>query len=188
MTAENGDRITLDSEGLYHDDPGAMTLASGRKVNPSSLLVDDIDLWDIATSLSRQCRYNGHVWGFLSVARHSIWVSECLGDHGHGPVVRLAGLLHDAAEAYLGDMIRPLKHGPLGEGYLVIEAEVERKIADKFCLPYPFPDAIHYADNEVLLCKELPEGGARWTWRSTPDEDRRDFVRLFLDITRETKK
>lgn len=166
----------LDGEGLYEDDPGKMTLFSGKAVNPLRLCPGDIDIIDIAHALSRQCRYNGHVRGFLSVARHSLWVSYYLKEQGYGPKVQLAGLLHDAAEAYMGDMIRPLKHGPTGEEYMKAEATVEATIFAAFGVSGVPAEVLHEADNFILLNVELPEKGARWTWDSSPEADRHDFL------------
>lgn len=68
-----------------------------------------INLWDISVSLSNQCRFNGHCSTFYSVAEHSVHVAELLELWGHSPKIRLIGLLHDAAEAYTGDCISPVK-------------------------------------------------------------------------------
>jgi len=64
---------------------------------------------DIAHALANTCRYNGHTNEFYSVAQHSYAVASILKHKGFGPKIQLAGLLHDAAEAYFGDMISPLK-------------------------------------------------------------------------------
>lgn len=166
----------FDADGLFVDDPGAMTLASGRKVNPLTITRDDVVITDIARSLSRQCRYNGHVGGFLSVARHSLWVCEHLRAEGRDDLA-LCGLLHDAAEAYLGDMIRPLKMGELGSGYLAVEEKVEAVIADRFGLPFPWPSEVRDADNYVLINIELDY--ARWEWNTTPADDEALFLAKF---------
>jgi 5'-deoxynucleotidase YfbR-like HD superfamily hydrolase len=166
----------LDEHGLFKDDKGQMTVASGQKVNPLTMVADQVDIIDIATALSRQCRYNGHVGGFYTVARHSLWVADRLRDMEFGPKAQMQGLLHDAAEAYLGDMIRPLKHGELGEGYMVVEARLEEQIAQRFGLVYPWPTYVGIADTWVLMERELGGEQARWTWHSTPEQDFIDFI------------
>lgn len=169
--------LTALDDNLYNDDAGKMTTFSGRRVNPLTMTADDVAIVDIAHSLSRQCRFNGHVAGFYTVARHSLWVSELLEYNGESDVTQLAGLLHDAAEAYLGDMIRPLKHGALGDGYRVVEGRLEAEIAKRYGLPWPWPDAVGAADNAVLMTREL--GGvrpARWYWTSTPADDQEAFM------------
>ena len=176
----------LDKHGLHIDSPGSMTTVTGLRVDPLNLSVSDIEIIDIAHALSRQCRYNGHTEGFLSVARHSIWVAQRLQDRKYGRRTILTGLLHDAAEAYLGDMIRPLKHGSLGDGYKVVELALEEKIAEAFGLFSPLPDRVLEADRFVLMNIELPRPhGARHTWHSDPDDDRAAFLNLFERLTKE---
>lgn len=84
--------------------PSILT-ASGKTVHPLDLRPGDIDITDIARSLANQCRFLGHLPGHYSVAQHSVLVSRIV-----NPANALHGLLHDAAEAYLGDVIRPYKH------------------------------------------------------------------------------
>ena len=79
-----------------------------------------IDINDIANTLANICRFNGRTRSFYSVAQHSILVSEICADDP------LAGLLHDAAEAYIGDVIRPLKK--LLKGVTEIETAITREI------------------------------------------------------------
>lgn len=68
---------------------------------------DDIALPDVAAGLAHTCRFGGHCRQFYSVAHHSLHVASELPDSD--PRLRALGLLHDAAEAYLGDVPRPLK-------------------------------------------------------------------------------
>ena len=68
---------------------------------------DDVRLKDVAAGLAHTCRFGGHTRQFYSVAHHSLHVSAELADHA--PRLQLLGLLHDAGEAYLGDLARPVK-------------------------------------------------------------------------------
>jgi len=172
--------MTLDKDGLHDHAKGSITTATGKTVDPLNLKPEDVDILDIARALSRQCRYAGHVGGFLSVARHSIWVSEVLPQH-----LRLAGLLHDAAEAYLGDLIRPLKHSVFGTAYLEMEEKVERVIFEKFGLSYPLDPAVADADNRVLIERELGRSGfvgERDRWDGDYDIDEHQFLSLFNEL------
>lgn len=122
----------------------------GIKFYPTNPNVKDIDIKDIAHALSLQCRYAGHVTDFYSVAEHSVRVSEIVPSH-----LALTGLLHDAAEAYLQDMIRPLKCFPtLGTEYRRLEDRLMEVIAEKFGLSLPFPDDIKWADNTLLFTEQ----------------------------------
>ncbi len=115
-------------------------------VNPSE---DQIYLDDIATALSRICRFAGHSNVFFSVAQHSVLVMSLVGESFGGN--ELEGLLHDAPEAYLGDVISPLKH-LLGAGYKTLETNFETVIAQKFGLHWDssIKSAIKKADLKAL--------------------------------------
>ena len=100
---------------------------SGRRVDLVNPDPSTINLTDIAHSLSMKCRCNGHSHGFYSVAEHSIWVSRLLTSK-----LALAGLLHDANEAYLQDIPSPVKW--LLPDYHIIEDRVQEAIEKKFGL------------------------------------------------------
>jgi hypothetical protein len=130
---------------------------TGRLFNPFKPHLDDIDIRDIARALSFTCRFGGHVKWFYSVADHSILVTELL------PLkLKLWGLLHDASEAYLSDMVRPLKHTVAMTEYRETEHVIQTMIYKKFGLTDVEPkDEIKYADTQALAI-EMPailEGG-----------------------------
>jgi uncharacterized protein len=130
-----------------------MQTYTGRKFYPTSPSPDDVDIQDIAHALSMLCRYNGHVTKFYSVAEHCVLMSQAV-----TPQRALEALLHDATEAYVGDMIRPLKHQPQMFPYRDAEADVMEAIAYRFDLPrtpnflyYQLPPEVKDADNRILL-------------------------------------
>lgn len=85
---------------------GEFITFTGRFLQLDEIKPEDICIEDIAHSLSMQCRYNGHVGVFYSVAQHSVLSSLLVPER-----LALAALLHDAAEAYTGDVISPIKCG-----------------------------------------------------------------------------
>ena len=174
------DAKDLDDQGLYKADPSSIKTFTGR-VNPLNATVESINIEDIAHALSRMCRYNGHCHGFISVARHSLWVSSHLETQGHDEVVQLTGLLHDSAETYLGDLVRPLKHSEFGAEYLKVEATLESVIAEKFGIPFPFPAEVYEADNYVL--NELELHDRRYHYFGDYREDERDFLSAYYMLT-----
>lgn len=110
---------------------------------------EDLDIADIAHALSLKCRFNGHCEVFYSVAEHSVRVARIL-----PPVMKLHGLLHDGAEAYLPDVPRPIK--PLLVGFRMIEAGIERAILGKWeavSLIHKSWQEVKCADN-ILLATE----------------------------------
>lgn len=110
---------------------------------------ENVRIEDIAHSLSNQCRYNGHTPEFYSVAEHSVRVSSCL-----PPKHQLAGLLHDAAETYLGDIVRPLK--PMLLGFKELEEQTMEVILDGLGLSHldVYADEIDFADKNTILATE----------------------------------
>jgi len=111
---------------------------------------EEIDIRDIAHALSNQCRFGGHCEQFYSVAEHCVRVSWlCATKH------KLWGLLHDAAEAYLVDLPKPIKKwSQMGVLYSEIEDALMVSIAAKFGLSFPVPDAVKKADVVMLVTEK----------------------------------
>lgn len=110
---------------------------------------EDFDIEEIAHALAMQCRFTGHMNQFYSIAEHSVLVSYLLEEWGESPSVVFCGLMHDAAEAYTGDLSRPLKR--CLPDYKDIETLIEAQIAERFGIQFPFPDVIKKADTVMLL-------------------------------------
>jgi len=90
----------------------------------------DILIEDIAHALSLMCRANGHFKEFYSVGQHCIYCCEEAIERGYSNTVALACLLHDASEAYLADITRPVKRNL--QNYLDIEEVLQNTIYEKY--------------------------------------------------------
>lgn len=110
-------------------------LSSNKIINLNEISESDINLKDIANSLSKQCRYNGHVSKFYSVAEHCVRLARYAyynytNENNYN--IRLASslILHDAAEAYIGDMIHHLKSQC--NDFKNFESKIEKLVASTF--------------------------------------------------------
>lgn len=112
---------------------------------------DEVDIDDIAHSLSLQCRFTGHLQRFYSVAQHSVWVARWIQRNGGNRVEQAIGLFHDASEAYLTDIAKPFKSAI--EGYGDLERRFEERIMERFGLPGPdeWPEIVKIADQVALM-------------------------------------
>ncbi len=132
-------------------------LHSGRLfdlANPSSA---EIAIDDIAHGLAHTCRFAGQCDGFYSVAEHSVLVSQVVS------VSTLAALFHDAAEAFIGDMSRPLKQ--LLPEYAQIEKRIQLIIFASLRIEWPPPPEVKVADLSVLAAEQrvlMPPGTNEW--------------------------
>jgi 5'-deoxynucleotidase YfbR-like HD superfamily hydrolase len=132
-----------------------MMTNSHKQFNYENITAESIDIMDIAHSLSNICRFGGHIDEFYSVAQHSVFVSYLVPDEH-----RLAALLHDASEAYLGDIISPLKK--LLPDYRALEEKVMAGIEKKF--GFVSDDIIKIADAHALYAEGIYFYGSVKNW------------------------
>jgi len=119
---------------------------SGKSFSPLSPTIEDIEIEDIAHALSLQCRYAGHCLYHYSIAQHSVLVSRYVSQEN-----KLWGLLHDASEAYLMDVPRPIKQHPEFQAYRDAEIRLMTCIALKFKLPLQEPEEVTIADARICM-------------------------------------
>lgn len=141
---------------------------TGRRFDLSVPTADMVDPVDIAHSLSMQCRFNGHCQQFYSVAQHCLLVADLVpAEH------KLAALLHDATEAYVGDLVRPLKEGMrvfykahgIASLYHDVEHRIWAAICERFGLATELPPCVHDADMIALATERrdlLPDHPGEW--------------------------
>lgn len=160
---------------------------SGQKFYPCSPTPDTIKICDIAKALSNTCRFNGHITTFYSVAQHSVLVSKIVPEE-----YAFEGLMHDAAEAYIGDMVRPAKYSM--PDYQRIEKIIEEVIASKYGLKYPWPKEVKEADDILLATerRDLVPSKALWSISAEPIKEKliplsnfdseQEFLARFLEL------
>jgi uncharacterized protein len=169
---------------------------SGRWVNPFDPDPEQLDSGDIARALANQCRFGGHCRVFYSVAQHSVIVSHLVEERGGDSDEAFAALMHDATEAYLGDMPHPLKHrSPLGAAFKQAEDHLERALRDRFGIKPDVP-AIKAADRALLATERRAFSAETWHWPElqgveplalelrawSPDEAAEAFTRRYAEL------
>lgn len=129
----------------------------------------DWKVYEIASALSKICRFTGNTSHFYSVAQHSVYVSRLVPWE-----YRMEGLMHDAHESVMGDVSSPLKR-KLPE-YKVLEKAAEASLASQFGLCWPYPEDVKIADLRMLVTEKkafmpvTPQDGQHWpdTFRYAP--------------------
>lgn len=169
---------------------GYFNTASGRLVSLHDPHPDAICIEDIAHALSHICRWGGHTPEHYSVAQHSIYVMVLARKNDEPVDVLLAALMHDAAEAYIHDIIKPLKH-QLGLAYQEIEERFETVIFSKYGIS---PAHIRRVKKYDLYALEqehkqffTADGADHWNdWGpqqiSMPEVSRRAFIMSFRQL------
>lgn len=164
----------MNTTGLYNY-PGRIRTFTGKFIDPFELEKDDLDINDIAHALSHIPRFGGHAQGFISVAQHSVMVSGLLPNE-----LKLAGLLHDASEAYLLDIPSPLKERMLE--YTLAESKIQISVALKWRVDI-FSKAVKEADRKALEF-EWANGVIHKNMEyNTPTQAKAKFLALFYKLT-----
>lgn len=158
----------MDTEGIYQFNPEDAWIQTytGRRFTPTNPNPDAIIIQDIAHALSMQCRFGGHVKTFYSVAQHCVLVSYICNFED-----AFWGLMHDASEAYLVDVPRPLKHSGKLDAYIEFEGKVQAAICKRYDLPEKEPASIKKADTILLVTEArdlLPNKRSDWTLTAEP--------------------
>ncbi|SHN55797.1 hypothetical protein [Desulfovibrio litoralis] len=122
---------------------GSVITFSGKMFSLLNPKPEDINIQDIAHSLANSCRWGGHCRSFFSVAEHSVLVSSLVPKE-----YALWGLLHDAGEAYLVDVPRPVKL--LLNDYQAMEKKVMKAVCLRFKLDLQEPEIVKNADSRLL--------------------------------------
>ena len=174
---------------------GAIKTYTGIMVDPINAKDNEIVIEDIAHALSLLCRANGHFPHFYSVAQHSVNCAKEAMARGYSDRVQLGCLLHDASEAYLSDITRPVK--PYLLGYLEIEERLQGMVFDKWVpeltederkLVFEIDDTILYYEFAKLMDTKLTPTEPMLKSRPIFDfvkfeQTEREFLELFDMLT-----
>lgn len=122
------------------DTGNAILTFTGCLLDPTQLRPQHVDIGDIAHSLANTCRFRGHCREFYSVAQHSVIVSNALPSD-----LQMTGLLHDASEAYLVDLPRPLH--TLFPQISTLHDQVMDVISEALGFVWPMPKEVRVVDD-----------------------------------------
>lgn len=146
--------ITESSNVAGFSDKGRVTASVGMSYNIFDFKKSDVDLGFIAISLSKICRYIGHTGNkpehFYSVAQHSVVMAESILLVTGNPIIAMQALMHDASEAYVGDIISPIKR-EVSDVIKPIEDNIEKVIFDALEIQYPLDPLVKHVDINICL-------------------------------------
>lgn len=151
-----------------------MQTHTGRVIDLTRFDEPDVSIADICHSLSQIIRFTGHADLPYTVAQHSLLVASLAPRE-----VRLWALLHDASEAYLGDVASPLK--TLLPEYRELEERFQKVIAGRFGLPWPIPQEVKDADRAALMIEKRDLLSMQYPWPGELEAD--PDIRINLVLT-----
>lgn len=163
---------------VQNANPNAILIHSGILFDVFNPRKEDILIIDIAHALSNLCRYGGHSPKFYSVAQHSVLCSLQPGTLQE----QMEFLMHDASEAYLVDMPRPIKRNM--PNYVQIEESLLKVICEQYNLTYPLSARTHEIDNQLLkfeyekFYEIVDKNFAFWT----PEEAKNKFLLRYNEL------
>ena len=185
----------MEMECTYRQDKPPMSTWTGRLIYLPEMTPQDVSWEDIAHALSLICRGGGHVRYFYSVAQHSINCAMEAAARGYSFRVQLAALLHDGGEAYLSDLIRPVK--VLVKDYAPLEAHVDACVRVAFGLTLTEEEAgqvrsvddamLHYEflalRDDVTIYKTAPQCAGKQDFsQRDPAEVETRFLKLLTEL------
>jgi hypothetical protein len=145
-----------------------MLTVSGVDFSLAKPRAEDVRIEDIAHGLSLTNRYAGQTRTAYNVAQHSVLVARTLAAIAQPREVILAGLMHDAAEAYVGDLTRPVKRlirqGAKHSAFDYLEDAVMGAIAERFGIALPLPEIVHEHDAAMCAREQLDLGRVPAGW------------------------
>jgi uncharacterized protein len=164
-------------------DRHSMETGSGIKFYPLEAEVDNFNIEDIAHALSNICRWGGHSHWHFSVAQHSWLMSKLVYKEN-----AFEALMHDATEAYLGDIPTPIKK--MFPEYLKMEDELAKKLAKKFNFKYPFPEDVYEWDSNMKILEYsvlLKNKSSKVITKIYPEEAEKLFIDRYKELINERK-
>jgi hypothetical protein len=153
--------MTLDTFGCLNN---TIKVSAGHYVDLANPVPESIEIKTISSALSKICRFGGHCPRFYSVAEHCIHATALACSEGYSGDALVAVFLHDAAEAYIGDMVKPLK--VMIPQYCEFEQRMEAAIQAAFGVDFSlWTDVIKRFDRAMLKAEKIamwPEDREKW--------------------------
>lgn len=164
--------------------PGTIQTYSGKTVTLTDPRTDQLEIGDIARALAYNSHYGGHAPKFFSIAEHCLLVTELVKKHeSDHPDLLMMALMHDASEAFLGDMVKPLK--VLMPDFQKIERRMTACINFRFKLDGSYMATIKKYDRmaqEIEFNAFYNKQGSKLLHYLFPERAREDFLTLYHAI------